>query len=480
MGLESATFISQLDNSFPLGGDPINQGDDHMRLVKSVLQNQFPNLTALAVNPSSVELNLLVGLLATAAELNILDGALVTTAELNALQSFVGTINRALVSDGSGNIVVSPVTVAELNKLDGLLASTAELNLVNGLLASTSELNVLNGILSSTAELNRLQSYVGTASRALVSNGSGNIVVSGVTTTELNKLDGLLASTSELNKLDGATLSTAELNFSVGVTSLIQTQLGLKAPLASPSFTGIANFDGQVRFTKGSDVASAAALNLGSDGNMFDITGATGPITSINTEGVGSLVILHFDSNPILTHHATNLVLPGAGNIQTSAGDMAVFYEYTTGGWRCISYQSATSAPIALQSGNWTPTLIASGTDPTQSYNTQNGKYRVFNDQVWLAGFIAMAFSGITSGTGQARIGGLPFTTTSQQCGGSIGNAAAWGLSVGAPSHMESGGAYLRLYTYDNDAGNLVNFIHTDAADIDAFTTVSFSIMYLT
>ncbi len=49
---------------------------------------------------------------------------------------------------------------------------------------------------------------------------------------------GVTASAAELNILDGATLTTAELNYVDGVTSAIQTQINLKAPLASPTFTG--------------------------------------------------------------------------------------------------------------------------------------------------------------------------------------------------------------------------------------------------
>lgn len=60
-------------------------------------------------------------------------------------------------------------------------------------------------------------------------------------------LDYLLKNTSSSNPghkhtlVNGATNVTAsatELNYSVGVTSAIQTQLGTKAPLASPTFTG--------------------------------------------------------------------------------------------------------------------------------------------------------------------------------------------------------------------------------------------------
>lgn len=43
MGLEAATFISGLVTSNPLSGDQRSQGDDHLRLLKTVLQSTFPN-----------------------------------------------------------------------------------------------------------------------------------------------------------------------------------------------------------------------------------------------------------------------------------------------------------------------------------------------------------------------------------------------------------------------------------------------------
>lgn len=43
MGLEVATWISQLVATNPLAGDKKNQGDDHFRLLKAVLQATFPN-----------------------------------------------------------------------------------------------------------------------------------------------------------------------------------------------------------------------------------------------------------------------------------------------------------------------------------------------------------------------------------------------------------------------------------------------------
>jgi Chaperone of endosialidase len=44
MGLETATYIKDLVPSNPTATDFVNQGDDHLRLIKSVLQSTFPAL----------------------------------------------------------------------------------------------------------------------------------------------------------------------------------------------------------------------------------------------------------------------------------------------------------------------------------------------------------------------------------------------------------------------------------------------------
>ena len=46
MALESATYVSGLVQANPPGTDAISQGDDHIRLIKKVLLNSFPNADA--------------------------------------------------------------------------------------------------------------------------------------------------------------------------------------------------------------------------------------------------------------------------------------------------------------------------------------------------------------------------------------------------------------------------------------------------
>ena len=45
MGLEAFTFIKNLTKTWPLGTDPKSEGDDHIRGIKTVLQNQFSGFT---------------------------------------------------------------------------------------------------------------------------------------------------------------------------------------------------------------------------------------------------------------------------------------------------------------------------------------------------------------------------------------------------------------------------------------------------
>lgn len=61
MALETATYISQLNPANPEITDPLAQAYAHANLIKSVLQDQFPNLGTVAVTGSAVELNAATG-----------------------------------------------------------------------------------------------------------------------------------------------------------------------------------------------------------------------------------------------------------------------------------------------------------------------------------------------------------------------------------------------------------------------------------
>lgn len=89
MGLESGEYINSLVATNPLATDEIQQGDDHIRLLKSTIKNTFPNVAG-EVTASHTELSLLGGVPATltTTEIGYLDG--VTSALQAQLDAKVG------------------------------------------------------------------------------------------------------------------------------------------------------------------------------------------------------------------------------------------------------------------------------------------------------------------------------------------------------------------------------------------------------
>lgn len=94
---------------------------------------------------------------------------------------------------------------------------------------------------------------------------------------------------------------------------------------------------GMQSLAKGADLASAATLTLGTDGNFFDVTGAV-TITAISSKASGTIIGLQFDGSLTLTYNATSVILPGSTSITTQAGDIAFFQSEGSGNWRCVSY----------------------------------------------------------------------------------------------------------------------------------------------
>jgi len=58
MALENGTYINSLNASNPTITDQIDQGDDHIRLIKSTIKNTFPSVTG-AVTLSHTDINAL-------------------------------------------------------------------------------------------------------------------------------------------------------------------------------------------------------------------------------------------------------------------------------------------------------------------------------------------------------------------------------------------------------------------------------------
>jgi hypothetical protein len=269
--------------------------------------------------------------------------------------------------------------------------------------------------------LNVTLSQTGTTAKAVEINGDnlfGQIVVTNSSTGTLtdafainsgkgnNNVVGIARNTGGGTLTNVLTDSSAEASNNVVIVDEPNTQL-----IRSD---GARTFNETVRWSKGADVASASALAIGSDGNYFDVTGTT-TITSINTAGgdgnIAPTIKLHFDAALTLTHHATDLILPGGANITTAAGDEAEFIEYASGDWRCTNYVSADGAPIIAIEGarawvnfNGTGTLAVNDSfNVTSVTDNSTGDYTVnFTTNFANANYTAcfgLGFGGDPSGT---------------------------------------------------------------------------------
>lgn len=124
------------------------------------------------------------------------------------------------------------------------------------------------------------------------------------------------------------------------VATQISTALTAYLPLAGGSMSG------SINEAKGSDVASAGTTNIGAaTGNYINVTGTT-TITAFDTIQAGTRRIVKFTGALTLTHDGTSLILPGAANILTIAGDHAVFVSLGSGNWVCVQYFRGTVLPV--------------------------------------------------------------------------------------------------------------------------------------
>ncbi len=140
----------------------------------------------------------------------------------------------------------------------------------------------------------------------------------------------LVAAMTQSVSADGQTPITG--NFNMGNNKL--------TALAAGSATG-QSLAWQQLFSQGSeaDIPSAATVDIGlQNTNFLRITGTT-TITSFGANLNGPRFI-RFAGSLTLTYNATTLILPGAVNIITAAGDSCIAAP-VAGGWQVVAYQRA-------------------------------------------------------------------------------------------------------------------------------------------
>ncbi|CAB4145870.1 hypothetical protein UFOVP1491_66 [uncultured Caudovirales phage] len=171
-------------------------------------------------------------------------------------------------------------------------------------------------------------------STVTTNDGTQTLTNKTLTSPKINEDVVMSATATELNILDGATLSTTELNYVDGVTSAIQTQMDLKAPLASPTFTGTVTLpSGTVTSTMildgtiaNADINASAAI----DWTKLGISSTVSSTEIGYVDGVTSAIQTQLDAKASTTS-VTNLTNGTTAFTEVNVNSVAKQIAATTG-----------------------------------------------------------------------------------------------------------------------------------------------------
>ena len=279
------------------------------------------------------------------------------------------TASRAVVSDGSGKVAVSAVTSTEIGYLDGVTSAIqTQINTTNTNLSDNSSRVAATVTETTAVEARRVANIAGavssittgnlTASRAVVSDGSGKVAASAVTATELGYVDGVTSAiqtqidskqatiTGAATTIDDADLTASralvsdgsgkvavsavtstEVGYLDGVSSAIQTQLsaGVTESTAIEA-RRVANIAGAVSTITTGNLTASRALASDSSGKVAVASTTTTELNQLNAITRGSIIYGNASGA------TARLAAGGADTVLTSDGTDLSWAEPAGGG----------------------------------------------------------------------------------------------------------------------------------------------------
>jgi hypothetical protein len=154
---------------------------------------------------------------------------------------------------------------------------------------------------------------------------------------------------------DKAFICTTDQGLTLDTTDIVWEEFGTVSATnivddTSPQLGGFLDPNGKfIGRAKGGDLTSASPLVIDTDGDYFEVTGTTG-FAAMTVAG-NRHFFLHFNAALVMTHHATNLELPGGANITTAAGDVGEFFSKTDNQVQCVNYTKADGTAVVASAG---------------------------------------------------------------------------------------------------------------------------------
>ena len=255
----------------------------------------------------------------------VVAGTVITATAFNALTADLATgLSTCVTKDGQTTMTANLPMGG--NKLAGLGAGT--------LGTDSARLSQVQGGVASLLGVSGIDTISGSGSPQVTAYVTGQMfwfVASGTNTgaTTLN-IDSLGA--KNITRGTAALAAGDIVNGAVALVVYDGTQFQLLSIIRSIQTNGT--------------IASAGTTNIGAANAEYLSVSGTTTITAFDTVVAGIYRVLQFQGALTLTHNGTSLILPGAANITTAAGDVAGFVSLGSGNWRCQWYQRASGAPV--------------------------------------------------------------------------------------------------------------------------------------
>lgn len=277
-------------------------------------------------------------------------------------------------------------------------------------------------------------------------SGTSNISVrylgipaSGVTTTAYRTVTNTTATASQTSFTipsytvgyvdvyrNGVYLPTTDYTATTGTTVVLNT-----GATSGDTITTISFYVSSVLNAIPNTGGSVSASNLAASGTGSSSNFLRGDMAWTSATGTGAVALASLPS------FTTTI---GVGAATASASGSGITFPAS---------QSASSNANTLddyEEGTWTPTLSGTGGATGQSYGVQNGLYTKIGNVVTVSFDVRLSTLGTISG--QAVIGGLPFSANGENCGIPIGTFENLGQSiVYLGARLQGGQSYITVFT---------------------------------
>ena len=292
------------------------------------------------------------------------DAGVVTGATSITSTAFVG----ALTGNASGTAAtVTGAAQTNITSLGTLTALTVDDISLNGkvliMTGDTDDTVTFTTAANGTLSIVTVDDAAAAANIQITADGTVDIDSAGVLTLDSGAAINIEPAGGSAILLDG-TISV-DAGVVTGATSITSTAFVGALSGTLGAFLDVAG--NYIQTEKGGDISSASPLVIDTDGDYFDVTGTTN--FSVMTVAADRQFTLQFDGALTMTHHATNLDLPGEANITTAAGDVGVFQSTGANTVQCISFTKADGTAVSAGAGGGP----SKGTAPSTFYRT-NGK----------------------------------------------------------------------------------------------------------